>query len=234
MTGKTFAVMQANVGNMIHDTTDATATLIGVWINDAYRDAWRRGYWADIMDENFTFESVVDQATYSFVDDMSISDFGKELGVWDIANGHEVKRYKIREWWKERGKSYSADAIDSGNPKRYIVLPESGKLQLDPAPDTAETYAMPYQKEISDLTTTGTPSITTISKYLEFYATGMALAYKKEVDIADWWLNKAEFELAKAIKEEYVKLNQMLQRTLPGHTVNTSGYLLGDKSYDTV
>jgi len=239
MIGKIFTVMQTNVGNMIHDTTADTAVLIGVWINDAYQDAWRRFYWADIIDEDFTFDSVASLADYPFDDDgesgeMNITDFGKELGVWDIANGHEVKRYTIKNWWEKRGPNYNADSLDDGNPLRYVILPESGKLRLDPPPDTAETYAMPYQKAVTDLATTNTPAITTISTYLEFYSMGMGFAYKKEYDAAVWWGNKAEMELAKLIKEENIKLNQKFQRKLPGFTANAAGYLLGEKSYDTV
>ena len=52
---KQFSTMKTNVGNMIQDTSSAMATLIGVWINDAYHDAWRRCLWSDLIDDNFTF-----------------------------------------------------------------------------------------------------------------------------------------------------------------------------------
>jgi hypothetical protein len=313
MTGKAFSTMYGNVGNMLHDTTTAMDTLIKVWINDAYQDAWRRCLWADLINEDFTFESVVDQADYVFGavktvtlgdagtgysandvltlkqtgasgatvtvltvdgsgavltislttggklysvanglavtggdgdDDCTINvtatnpaatDFGKELGVFDIANGHELRRYTIQDWWKKRGPDYNADSLDSGNSNKYIILPESWSLRLDPPPDTAETYAMPYQKEITDLSADAdTPSIPTISTYLEYYATGMGFSYKKELDLADWWFNKAEFELAKLIKEEKVKVNQIYQRVLAGYSVPYVRNLLGDKSYDSI
>ena len=312
MTGKTFATMKTNVGNILHDSV-GMVSLIGVWLNDAYQDAWRRGLWTDIIDENFTFESVVDQADYVFgaVTEVSLGDagtgysandvltltqtgasgatvtvltvdgsgavqtislttggklysvaedlavtggggnddctidvtatspativFGKELGVWDIANGHELTRYQIKDWWHERGKDHSADALSSGNPCRYVILPELTAIRLDPPPDTAETYAMPYQKEVSDMSNdTDTPSITTISTYLEFYAMSMGFAYKKEFDSAAYFHNRAETELQKLIKQEYSKINQIYQRKLPGRTMRRTEYLLGDKSYDSV
>lgn len=235
MTGKAFSVMQTNVGNMLHDTTSAMKTLIKVWINDAYQDAWRRGIWSDLIDENFTFESVVDQADYVFTSGLSITNFGKELGVFDIANGHELKRYTVQDWWRRRGPDHDADSLESGNPSRYVILKESGSIRLDPPPDTAETYAMPYQKEVTDLSAdANTPAITTISTYLEYFAIGMGFSYKKELDLADWWMNKAEFELAKLIKEEKVKVNQIYQRVLAGYSVSRETNLLGDKSYDSV
>lgn len=235
MTGKTFAVMQTNVGNMLHDTTASMKALIKVWINDAYQDAWRRELWSDLIDDNFTFETVVDQAEYSFATDLSITNFGKELLVADIANGHLLERFAERDWWRRRARDYSADALDSGNPKRYVILKEAGNIKLDPPPDTAETYAMPYQKEVTDLSLDADkPAITTISTYLEYTAMSMGFAYKKEFDVSTLWNNKAEYELNKIIKEEKVKINQIYQRTLPFQAIRYRENLLGDKSYDTV
>lgn len=312
MTGKTFATMQTNVGNMLHDTTATMKALIKVWINDAYRDAWRREFWSDLIDDDFTFESVVDQSEYIFgevktvtvgasgtgysvddvltiiqtggsgatvkvltvdtggevltvslltggkmyssesglvttggdgedctinitLTDLPITDFGKELIVADIANGHLLTRFKEKGWWERRAKDYNADSIDSGNSIRYVILNEAKSIKLDPPPDTAETYAMPYQKEITDMSSdSDVPAITTISTYLEFYAMGMGSAYKKEFDASAFWHNKAEAELQKCVREEKVKLSQIYQRVLAGYTVNRTMNLLGDKSYDTV
>lgn len=234
MTGKTYSTMQTNVGNAVQDTSNALQTLIKVWLNDAYQDAWRRGYWADLIDDDFTFESVVDQALYTF-SSISATDFGKELFVADVANGHMLDRFQIKDWWKERAIDYNADSLDSGNPKRYVILPEASSIKLDPPPDTAETYAMPYQKEVSDMSSdSDTPSITTISTYLEMYATAMALAYKKQYQKATWFQNRAEFELKKLLKQEYSKINQKYQRKLANYKVGKIQRLLGDTSYDTV
>jgi hypothetical protein len=230
MTAKTLGTMQDNVGNMLHDATTSMKALIKVWINDAYRDAWRREIWSDLVDDDYTFESVVDQAEYSYP-----SDFGKELIVADITNGHLLKRHTIKEWWDKRARQYDDEAITSGNPQRYAILPESGKIKLDPAPDAVETYAMPYMKDITDLSSTSDrPAITTISTYLEFYAMSMGFSYKKEFDVSALWHNKAESELQKAVREEKVKLNQVYQRILSGYMVSRRFNLLGDKSYDTV
>ena len=226
--------MQTNIGNMVKDTSSAFAVIVGNWINDAYQDAWRRAMWTDLVDEDFTFESVVDQNAYSFVTDMSITDFGEELFVADIANGHALTRSQIRDWWSDRNEAYSADAIDSGNPMRYKILPQAGSLYLDPAPDTAETYAMPYKATVSDLTGTTAPSIDSVSLYLEEYATGLAYAYYNQYQKATWWANRAENTLRKLIKEEYVKINQMYQRIAINHRLPVIGRLLGENSYDTI
>jgi hypothetical protein len=235
MTGKTFAVMKTNVGDMLQDTTSAFATLIGVWINDAYIDAWRRGVWADLIDDDFTFTAVIDQAEYSFATDLSITDFGKEIILADITNGHMLKRYTIRDWWQERAVDYKNESLDSGNPVRYSIIPEDGKIKLDPPPDSADEYAMPYQKEVANLSgDSDTPGITTISTYLERYAIGMGAAYKRQYQKSTWWLNLAEQELRKLIAEENVKINQRFQRKSSGWQMPKLRRLLGENSYDTI
>jgi hypothetical protein len=176
---------------MIHDTSSSTQDLIDVWINDAYQDAWRRGLWSDLIDDDYTFTSVADQATYSLP-----ADFGKEVIVADITNGHLLKRFTEKMWWEERALDYNAATLDSGNPTRYVILLEAGNLKLDPPPqDGSETYAMPYQKTVSDLSDSNTtPEIATISTYLEKYAIGMGQSYFQQYGVADWWLNRTEIE----------------------------------------
>lgn len=225
MTGKTFSTMKTNVGNFIQDTSNDTASLIGVWLNDAYQDAWRRCMWTDVIDEDFTFTSTADKDDYSFSTDLGITDFGEELFVADITNGHILDRWSIREWIQKRAKSYDSGSLDSGNPVRYVILPEAGNIRLDPPPDTgSETYAMPYKKEVSDMSDdSDTPEITTISTYLESYAIGMGLAYNRQYQKASWFQNKAEFELKKLIKQERVKVNQIYQRKLTGRKIKTRG-----------
>lgn len=231
---KGFSTMQTNIGNMVKDTSAAFAVIVGNWINDAYQDAWRRAMWTDLVDEDKTFESVVNQNAYTFTTSMSITDFGEELFVADIANGHALTRYQIRDWWVNRSSAYSADSIDSGNPVRYKILPEADTLYLDPAPDKAETYAMPYKKKVVDLSGTTAPGINSISLYLEEYAMGLAFAYYNQYQKATWWANRAENTLRKLIKEEYVKINQMYQRIAINYRLPVIGRLLGENSYDSV
>ncbi len=224
---KTFSAMQTNVGNMIRDTSSTTAVLIGVWLNDAYQDAWKRTLWSDVIDDDYTFESVVDQAEYSLE-----SDFGEEVAVVDIANGHILIRKTIQNWWSEYSTKYSGDSLDSGNPQRYIILPESSTVKLDPPPDTAETYAMPYKKTVTDLSDTDTSLISNLDAYLEYKAISLGFAYKRKFNTSDSWLNKAEFELQKRIKQEEIKLNQKYQFVPSGRRVSGIFRLMGNKSYD--
>lgn len=207
---KGFSTMQSEVGTNVQDTSTTMATKIGIWLNDAYRDAARRHNWHSLIDNDFTFESVVDQADYTFAS-ISATDFGEELAVVDIANGHKLRRDTMGGWWNENYAEYSADSISSGNPVRYVILDEASSIKLDPPPDTAETYAMPYRKTVSDLSGSTTASITGIDSHMIMFATGQALAYKRRTQEADWYLNRAEFELKKLIGQENSKVNQSYQ-----------------------
>ncbi len=151
---KTLSEMQTNVGKMVRDTSSAFATVITTFLNDKLHDAWRRCMWLSLINNDYTFESVVDQAEYDLP-----ADFDMELFVANIAQGKILDRYTHGDWWRERAKAYQNDTINSGSSSRYIILEEEitssgkpyGKIKLDPPPDTAETYAMPYRRKFVPL-----------------------------------------------------------------------------------
>lgn len=146
--------MKTNIGNQVRDTSTAFGTIIGNFINDKYHDAWRRVMWSAVIDDDFTFESVVGQANYDLP-----SDFGQELFVANIAQGFVIARDTIGDRWREKTRSYQADSLDNGTSNRYTILEEAitsagkpyGAIRLDPPPDTAETFAMPYRRKFTPL-----------------------------------------------------------------------------------
>ncbi len=167
--------MKSNVGNQVRDTSTGFATIIGNFINDKYRDAWRRVMWSSTIDDDYTFESVADQAAYDLP-----GDFDTELFMANIAQGYRLKRDLMGVWWMERGPMYNADSMASGEPRRYVILEEAitssgkpyGQLKLDPPPLVAETYAMPYRRQHTDLLgTTDTCTTDTASKIIASGAT---------------------------------------------------------------
>jgi len=169
MANKTFTVMKSNVGTMVQDTSTTFAAIIGTFINDKYRDIWRRIMWSDIIDNDYTFDSVTDQAEYDLP-----SDFEEEIFVKNItASNPPLSRKTIGQWWRDRSNGYADGTLDSGTPNNYIILKESinstgnplGTIQLDPpAIEGAETYAMPYKRRHTDLLgTTGTCTTDTLN-----------------------------------------------------------------------
>jgi len=172
MANKNFSTMKTNCGNMVQDTSSTFATIIGTFLNDKYRDVWRRILWTDIIDDDYTFTSVLDQAQYDLP-----SDFEEELYVQNItAQSGALARKTIGEWWRDRGEGYASGALDSGTPNNYVILKEVinssgnpyGAIKLDPPCDTAsESYAMPYKRMHTDLLgTTGTATTDTASKII--------------------------------------------------------------------
>jgi len=228
---KTFTVMQGNVGANVQDTSTALATKVGVWLNDAHQDAANRYNWSSLIDDDHTFESVVDQSEYSLE-----SDFMDELALVNTAQGYTLNRATIKGRWDTEADEYSEDAIASGTPKRYSILLEASKLKLDPPPLVAETYAMPYKKAVGTLSGTDTPTITAhgIDNFMVLYATGQALTYKRRIADGDWYLNRAEFELKKIIHSMTSRANQRYQRVPDSRWSGKVYRFTGDVSYDTV
>ena len=230
---KTFLVMKTNVGNLVHDTSSDMLTKIGVWINDAYQDAWRRFLWEDLIAE-IEFDSTKDKQDYSIATDVKATDFGKDLYLTNVTDGKPLRRYKQRDWWRERSRDFGGGDLDSGSPSRYVII-NNDTLRLDPPPDAVKTYNLLYQKTVADLAAdANTPAIKSISTYLEKNATSFALAYKNQYSKANWWANTAEAEFQKLVREENKKVNQIYQRRLYSYGIPRIRRLLGDKSYDTV
>lgn len=297
--------MKTNVGNMVQDTSSTFATIIGTFLNDKYRDLWRRMLWTDIVDDDYTFTSVLDQAQYDLP-----SDFEEEIYVQNITSDNgPLQRKTIGQWWRDRGGKYDSGSLDSGTPNNYVILKEVinssgsplGVIKLDPPCDTAsESYAMPYKRRHTDLLgTTGTattdtaskiiasastfitdgvepgmrvknttdttygivasvdsetqltmdtdlcpdgdeaftvsnlPLITDISWILELGAIGESLAYKRQMQKADYFLNRYEKEVRTRISQERSQNNQRYQIVPQGRSGRIRRFS-GDKSYDTI
>lgn len=168
---KTFAQMKTNTGTMVQDTSSAFATIIGTFLNDKYRDVWRRIMWSDVVDFDYTFDTVDDQANYDLP-----SDFEEEIFLQNINTGATPPNRKtIGQYWRDRGEEFSSDAMAKGTSSAYMILKEVinssgqplGVIKLDPPPDTAETWAMPYKRRHTDLLgTTGTATTDTALKII--------------------------------------------------------------------
>ena len=227
---KTFATMQANVGNNVQNSDTDFATLIGVWLNDAYRDIARRCLWSDLIDFDKTFTSIAGSATYTLA-----TDFDEEVYVADKTNGHPLKRYTEGKWWEEYNNQYDAATIANGNPVRYVIREEANKIMLDPPPDTSsETYAIPYKKSITDLTSADTPSIRDVELAMEMYAIAQAWAYERQFAKADWYMQRYEIAVAQRISQERSKPNQRYQMISQSYRVLGLRQLTGDRSYDSI
>jgi len=215
---KTFAVMKTNVTNFVQDTSSNMKTLAGVFINDAYQSVARRNLFESIIDHDYTFDTVISQSEYSLP-----SDFEEELFLANIATGCKLVRYTQKDWWEKRYSAYLNDSITAGTPDRYMILYDQDKLKIDPAPTKAETYAMPYKKRVTDLSgDSDVCTIKDIEMYLEAYAISMAFSYQKQFQKADYWMNKAEFELNNLIESQNSRNNQYGRILGASYDINNS------------
>lgn len=230
---KTYATMKANVRNNVQNA--ASAAIIGVFLNDRYRDIERRCAWSALIDDNKTFTATIDQAEYSISSDLSITDFEEELFVANVTQGYELERYTEGKWWKERNSAYQDGSITSGTPTRYVIIREAGKIKLDPPPNVADTYAIPYKKFVTDLSADAdTTSILDIEWIMELGATGDAWAYDRQFPKADWFLQRYELELRRRIGQERSAVNQKYQRISEAYRVAGIRRLTGNVSYDSL
>jgi len=162
--------MKTNVGNQVQDTSSSLATKIGVWLNDKYRDIWRRVAWSGITDDDYTFTGVIGQANYDLP-----SDFEEERYVSNVTQGIRLIRRLIGEWWRDNTRAYDQGTLDNGTSRNYVILRENinssgkplGVIKLDAPPDATDTFAMPYKrKQVDLLGTTGTCTTDTASKII--------------------------------------------------------------------
>lgn len=167
MANRTFSQMKTKVSTFIEDTDTTMLTYIGDWLNDKWQDTWRRHDWSAKTNNDYTFDTVANQAEYNLP-----LDFGDELYLSNIEDGLPLRRYTEALWWRERHSAYLADSITASIfPSKYVVLREAlntthtgfGKLILDPKPSTVKTYAMPYTRKwrkllnVTETCTTDTP-----------------------------------------------------------------------------
>jgi len=228
---KAFSVMKTNVGNQVMDTSTAMATLIGVWLNDKYKDVSRRCEWAVLIDDDYTIAvTAAGGATYALP-----ADFDHEIFVADKTNGIVLKRYNTGNWWTERSQDYSGAALQTGQPTKYIIELQSGKVRLDPAPNATLTLAFPYKTIITDLSADADePVILDIEFLMEMGAIGEAWAYKKQFNKADYYFQRYETEVNKRVGQERSQINQMYQWISAGYRVHGVSRLTGDNSYDSL
>lgn len=227
---KQYADMKTHVGKFVLDTSTAMASLIGDWLNDYYRDISRRSTWSWLINFDYTFPTVIGTGTYNVP-----ADFEQEIFLANITDGTELTCYNEGLWFKERYNQYTAGTLQRGTPTNYIILREAGQIFLDNVPDAVKTMAMPYKKVITDLSgDTDVVAIRDIERIMEYGAISEALAYKKQYEKANYYLQKYEDELMKRIGQDKARRNLAFQRISQGYHVRPNGRLLGNNSYDTI
>jgi hypothetical protein len=109
---RTFTTMKTNVGNNVMDTSSATATVIGTYLNDVYFDLLRRINWKNV-DDDYSFSTVAGTKDYVLPDN-----FKKELHVYDATNDKELARIDRQILINQ----YPTTVDDTGVAVRYLIF----------------------------------------------------------------------------------------------------------------
>lgn len=178
---KTFTVLKSDVGNLVQDTSTALATLIEGWLNDGYRDVWRRCLWSEIINDDYTITLVSGTQPYNLP-----ADFDEEIFVADKTDGFSLARSNEGNWWRERTTAYSGGTISNGTSVRYVILKEKmqsdykgiGVIMFDPTPNNTHVIAMPYKRKWTPfVTSSGTCTTNTADKIIASASTFITTGY---------------------------------------------------------
>lgn len=172
-----FTTIQTNVSNNVQDTSTEMKTLIGVYINNRYRDILRRTNWEAV---NFTYSinTVAGQALYTLP-----SDFKKEIYVYNSTNTEELGRITLQEYVS----NYRTDNVTNDVPESYMVIDQVAAttneryklLKLVNTPASVYSLEIPYSIEPTDLSGSVYPIIP-CEQALEYGATADAQRFKRQ------------------------------------------------------
>ena len=179
---KAYSVMRTNVKNNVMDTSASGSTfdsLVGVYINNRYRDILHRINW-NTIDDDYSFNT-----TAGIQDYVLPADFGKELYCLDSTNKKTLPSMTMQEWIDNYADSYTLQDA----PSKYITFdymdtatpPARGKkIRLVRVPNAAYTIILPYIIEPAGLASDNTNVIIPCEDAIELGATADAWRYKRQ------------------------------------------------------
>lgn len=173
----TFTTIQTNISNNVQDTSNEMKTLIGVYINNRYRDTLRRVNW-EAVNLTYSFNTVAGQALYTMP-----SDFKKEIYAYNSTNTEELSRITLQEYVS----NYRTNNVSNDVPNAYMIVDQVlattneryKLLKLVNTPADAYTIELPYTIEPTDLSGSVYPIIS-CEQALEYGATADAQRYKRQ------------------------------------------------------
>ena len=137
---KDFGTMKSEIGNNVQDTSASFATLVGVWLNNRYRDILRRTNW-NVVNNSYTFNTVAGTNDYTLP-----SDFGKEVYVYNETSGIPIESTSLQGLLVVN----QGNLTDQGDPNQYVILDgyatgaRTKQVRLYPTPSSVITIQMPY------------------------------------------------------------------------------------------
>lgn len=167
---KSFSVLKSNVGLMVQDTSSALSTLIGIWVNNRYRDVINSYDWEQLY-HNQSINTSADTSAYAFDENTE-----RLIYAVDITNDCPINIVSEQDFLQNYG-----DALtDTGSPDTCFLTsdvvasqPASGQLivKSSSASDTAISILLRGMSSSSEvyesLNLSGTTAVTASNTYTE-------------------------------------------------------------------
>ena len=178
---KTFSTLKTNVGNNIHDTSSAMATIIGVYLNNRYRQVLRRlrTCIGDYINDDYTISVTASAQDYTLP-----SDFVRVIYCFDDTNNTAIEGVRF----EDLASNYPGNLTATGTVSRYAIwTDDSGnqKIKFHYYPTASITVALPYVVQPANLSGDDDETILIgIDDVVEIGATADAWRYKKKFAMA--------------------------------------------------
>jgi len=171
MINKLFTTMKTEVGDNVQDTSSASATIIGRYINEAYFEFLNRVNYSHVKpDYSFT-------TTASTRDYVLPEDFGKPLNAYDDSNNLSLKRIDYQRMLIDNVSSWDSN----GTVEAYDILtlpvqnqPSSSSVITFTSSSSSDTTQTVHIKGMSsgviiheDITLNGTSDVSTTNSFTE-------------------------------------------------------------------
>jgi hypothetical protein len=185
---KSFSVLKTNVGLMVQDTSSAFATLLGIWINNRYRDIVNSYDWEQLY-HNQSITTTANTSAYPFDENTE-----RLIYAVDITNDRPINIITEQDFLQ----NYGDTLTDTGESDTCFLAsapvrsqPGSGEaliVKSSSASDTTQTILVrgitsTTNEVYESLSLSGTTAVTATNSYTEILGLSKSLATVGKVKI---------------------------------------------------
>lgn len=211
-----FSTIKTNVGNRVGDTSTTFASIIETYINQRYKDIFRRMNW-NVLITDYVITATADTQDYTLP-----TSFGKELYVYDTVSVRNIPYLSLEKLEQE----YQNELNNSGTVEYYSLFNSLDstaasasrvkKMRFWRTPTTGTCFSVPYIVEPVDYSASSDTAAFDCDLAIEYGATCDALMYKRQFSKADYYNRLYEKEIQQLIWNHENQPNQIsMMNVLP-------------------
>ena len=177
---KDFDTLKTNVCNEVGDTDSDMKAIVGVYLNNRYRQLQRMTNW-EIYNDDYTITTVAGTASYTLA-----TDFGSELCAVDTTNNETLKRISYQDLIEQNPSDYATQ----GTVSAYTVFRDDSdnmKVRFYHVPNGVVIVAMPYSIKPAALSAGTDTPIGSFDDLMEIGAKADAWRYKRQFNKAQYF-----------------------------------------------